>query len=92
MFFVAATVYIHVVIDPWDRFIRAHLAGMSKEELLELKKKMDEPSFYPIPLTLHTVDSLPYRGSDPEWTMFIKVNKDGQLCTKLRSTSGSVLL
>ena len=41
--------------------------------------------FFPIPFTTRVVESPPYRGSDPEWQAFIRVNNDREL---LRSIQG----
>lgn len=40
----------------------------------------DEPIlFLPFPFTTQEVKQPPYKGSDPEWETFVKVNKDTKL-------------
>ncbi|KAI2469555.1 hypothetical protein F4781DRAFT_431261 [Annulohypoxylon bovei var. microspora] len=52
---------------------------LTKKERDEMEEGMLEPMFFPIPFTTRAVASPPYKGSDPEWQTFIRVNKDQDL-------------
>jgi hypothetical protein len=51
---------------------------LSDEELEEL-----EPLFIPFPFTTRQIESLPYRGIDPEWQAFVKISKDQKIVRSL---------
>ncbi|KAL3958628.1 hypothetical protein ACCO45_006790 [Purpureocillium lilacinum] len=55
---------------------------LSEKEKQEMEgfAEEDEPIlFLPFPFTTKEVQQPPYKGSDPEWAMFLAVNKDQQL-------------
>ena len=48
----------------------------------------DEPIlFLPFPFTTKEVKQPPYKGSDPEWEMFVKVNQDTKLQKEIKCRS-----
>ncbi|KAF4125018.1 hypothetical protein GMORB2_3857 [Geosmithia morbida] len=77
-------IYMSVVLDPlldWAEEEWDSLSEKEKEELEEAgEDEMDEEEepllFLPFPFTTKQIAQPPYRGSDPEWKEFVKVNKD----------------
>ncbi|KAK8112256.1 uncharacterized protein PG998_008713 [Apiospora kogelbergensis] len=63
---------------------------MSPQERKQLKKELEEdesdPFTIPLPLTTQMVQPPPYKGSDPEWKMFIKIAKDQDAMDNIRKT------
>ncbi|KAI1374252.1 hypothetical protein F4677DRAFT_426582 [Hypoxylon crocopeplum] len=49
------------------------------------KEELDEEEFFiPLPFTTRVIESQPYKGTDPEWQAFIRVNKDRELIRRIR--------
>ncbi|KAI2638466.1 hypothetical protein GGS21DRAFT_441236 [Xylaria nigripes] len=57
---------------------------MTEQERQELEELEASPTFIPFPGFTRMVDSKPYRGSDPEWQAYLKVNKDLTLQRSIR--------
>ncbi|PNY28281.1 Uncharacterized protein TCAP_01785 [Tolypocladium capitatum] len=80
--YVCWQIFATVVFDPLLDWADHEWDSLSEKE----KKKMEELSgedepilFLPFPFTTKEVQQPPYKGSDPEWAMFLAVNKDQQL-------------
>ncbi|KAI9172168.1 hypothetical protein HJFPF1_01661 [Paramyrothecium foliicola] len=66
----------------WLDELEMNLSDKEKQELEELE---EEPLFFlPFPFGIQSVEQPPYKGSDPEWQMFVKVNKDQKLQKEIR--------
>ncbi|KAI0599064.1 hypothetical protein F4775DRAFT_138241 [Biscogniauxia sp. FL1348] len=82
-FFIAAAIY-YGCYEVYSRFVFGTLgswldeqeAQLSENERKELDEELSEPLFIPFPGFTKVVEPPPYRGSDPEWRTFIKINKD----------------
>ncbi|KAI1638400.1 hypothetical protein F4809DRAFT_261694 [Biscogniauxia mediterranea] len=82
-FFIAAAIY-YGCYQVYSRFVFGTLgswldeqeAQLTENERKELDEELSEPLFIPFPGTTKVVEPPPYRGSDPEWRTFIKINKD----------------
>ncbi|KAI0895321.1 hypothetical protein F4806DRAFT_496887 [Annulohypoxylon nitens] len=48
--------------------------------------------FFPIPFTTRVVESPPYRGSDPEWQAFIRVNNDRELLRSIQDSLAALVV
>ena len=75
-------VFLSVVIDTlldWaDELDTPQLEASAEED-------EEEPFFFlPFPFGIQTVEQPPYKGSDPEWQTFVKVNKDEKLQKEIR--------
>jgi len=79
MAWVCLEVYAAAVIDPFNRAV--------KDASKSMKLPEDEPLFWSFPWTLKAIPQQPYRGTDPEWQMYIKLNGDGQLQKRIRGRS-----
>ena len=73
---VCLEVYVAVVIDPLSRAVKEATTGV--------KVPKEEPLFWAFPGTTRAVPQQPYRGTDPEWQAYIKLNGDGQLQQRIR--------
>jgi len=76
-----------VVFDPLLDWADAEWEAMSDKEKEEVQNmaEEDEPIlFLPFPFTTEEVKQPPYRGSDPEWEMFVKVNQDTKLQKEIK--------
>ena len=75
-------IFVTIVFDPlldwadneWDA-----LSDKEKEEVQNMAEEDEPILFLPFPFTTEEVKQPPYKGSDPEWEMFVKVNKDTKL-------------
>ncbi|UNI23351.1 hypothetical protein JDV02_009177 [Purpureocillium takamizusanense] len=75
-------IFATVVIDPlldWADHEWEALSEKEKQEMEEFTEEDEPILFLPFPFTTKEVQQLPYKGSDPEWAMFVAVNKDKQL-------------
>ena len=83
-------VYMSVVIDPLLDWAENEWDSMSEQERQEFERREAEEEdedpilFLPFPFTTKEVKQLPYKGSDPEWTAFVKVNKDQKLQKEMK--------
>ncbi|KAI1094140.1 hypothetical protein F5B19DRAFT_447533 [Rostrohypoxylon terebratum] len=48
--------------------------------------------FLPIPFTTRVVESPPYKGSDPEWQAFIRVNNDRELLRSIQDNLAALVV
>ncbi|KAG6041648.1 hypothetical protein E4U41_003086 [Claviceps citrina] len=75
-------IFVTVVFDPlldWADQEWENLSEEEKREMAELSGGQDEPLlFLPFPFTTTEVKQPPYKGSDPEWSTFLSVNRDRQ--------------
>lgn len=82
-------IFATVVFDPlldWADEEWEALSDKEKEEVQNMEE--DEPMlFLPFPFTTKEVKQPPYRGSDPEWEMFVKVNQDTKLQKEIKCES-----
>ncbi|KAK8012873.1 hypothetical protein PG991_010248 [Apiospora marii] len=89
-YYVAYNVYTRAVSGQIGKLLEQQIASMSPQERKQLKKDMEEddsgPLTIPLPLTTKLVEPMPYRGTDPEWQMFIKVAKDKDLMESIRKS------
>ncbi|KAI1205624.1 uncharacterized protein F4807DRAFT_442512 [Annulohypoxylon truncatum] len=72
---------IFMTLSAWLEEQEKHLTRKEREEMEE---EMLEPMFFPIPFTTRPVESPPYRGSDPEWQTFIRINGDRELTRSIQ--------
>lgn len=82
-------VYMTVVLDPLLDWAENEWESMSEKERQELEQEADDEDadpilFLPFPFTTKEVKQLPYKGSDPEWAAFVKVNKDPKLQKQMK--------
>lgn len=87
VFYACWQVFMAVVFDPLLDWADAEWEAMSDKEKEEVQNmaEEDEPIlFLPFPFTTEEVKQPPYRGSDPEWEMFVKVNQDTKLQKEIK--------
>ncbi|KAK7404128.1 hypothetical protein QQX98_010086 [Neonectria punicea] len=80
-------IFATVVFDPLLDWADAEWEALSDKEREEVQNmaEEDEPIlFLPFPFTTKEVKQPPYRGSDPEWEMFVKVNQDTKLQKEIK--------
>ncbi|KAF5004898.1 hypothetical protein FDECE_8618 [Fusarium decemcellulare] len=80
-------IFITVVFDPLLDWADAEWEALSEKEKEEVQNMADEDEpilFLPFPFTTQEVKQPPYRGSDPEWEMFVKVNGDTKLQKEIK--------
>ncbi|KAK7967902.1 uncharacterized protein PG986_002179 [Apiospora aurea] len=89
-YYVAYNVYTHLVSGHIGKLLEKQIASMSPQERKQLTKDMEEddsdPFTIPLPLTTKLVQPSPYKGTDPEWQMFIKVAKDKDLMENIKKS------
>lgn len=88
-------IFATVVFDPlldWADEEWEALSDKEKEEMENLADDDEPILFLPFPFTTKAVTQPPYRGTDPEWEMFVTVNKDKKLQNDIKSepTCGQV--
>lgn len=84
-------VYMSIVLDPLLDWAENEWESMSEKERQELEEEAEDEDadpilFLPFPFTTKEVKQMPYKGSDPEWVAFVKVNKDPKLQRQMKST------
>ncbi|KAI8688937.1 hypothetical protein NCS55_00148900 [Fusarium keratoplasticum] len=87
VFYACWQIFMAVVFDPLLDWADAEWEAMSDKEKEEVQNmaEEDEPIlFLPFPFTTEEVKQPPYRGSDPEWEMFVKVNQDTKLQKEIK--------
>lgn len=80
-------IFVTVVFDPlldwadaeWDA-----LSDKEKEEVQNMTEEDEPILFLPFPFTTKEVKQPLYRGSDPEWETFVKVNQDTKLQKEIK--------
>jgi hypothetical protein len=81
-------VWASVVLDPlldWFDELEQKLTEEERREMMEEMEDDDEPIYFlPFPFGLQSVKAPPYKGSDPEWDMFVKVNRDKNLQKEIK--------
>ncbi|KAI1384269.1 uncharacterized protein F4822DRAFT_65147 [Hypoxylon trugodes] len=77
-------VYKYSIIDTLDAWAGEQEKRLTEKERKEMDEDLMEPIFIPIPFTTKLVPSDPYKGTDPEWQTFIKVNKDPELLRSIQ--------
>ncbi|KAF4980153.1 hypothetical protein FZEAL_3772 [Fusarium zealandicum] len=80
-------IFFAVVFDPVLDYIDAEWESMSdkeKEEMENMEEEEEPYLFLPFPFTTEEVKQPPYRGSDPEWETFVKVNQDKKLQKEIK--------
>jgi len=73
-----ATVVFDHLLD-WAEHEWDSLSEKEKQEMEGFAEEDEPILFLPFPFTTKGVQQPPYKGSDPEWAMFLAVNKDQQL-------------
>lgn len=88
VFYICAHIYIALVIDPLSDWLEQEYEALSEEDKDQIAKESEEDGgdllFLPFPFTKKLVQEPPYRSSDPEWAMFLKVNKDRKLQREIK--------
>jgi hypothetical protein len=74
-------IYMSVVLDPLLDWAEAEWDSMSEKEKQQMEEQADDEEdepilFLPFPFTTKQIAQPPYKGTDPEWQEFLKVNKD----------------
>ncbi|KAI0169969.1 hypothetical protein GGR52DRAFT_552387 [Hypoxylon sp. FL1284] len=79
VYYACYRVYMAAVFRPWAESDETTTAAEEAEE--------DEWPGYaiPLPFTTRMVDSPPYKGTDPEWQTYIKLNKNKELLLNVRA-------
>lgn len=80
-------IFLAVVLDPLLDWADAEWETLSDKEKEEVQNMADEDEpmlFLPFPFTTTEVKQPPYRGSDPEWQTFVKINQDKKLQHEIR--------
>lgn len=80
-------IFATVVFDPLLDWADSEWEAMSDKEKEEVHNLTDEDEpilFLPFPFTTKEVKQPLYKGSDPEWATFLKVNKDTKLQNDIR--------
>lgn len=82
-------IYMSVVLDPLLDWAEAEWDSMSEKERQHMEEQADdeedEPIFFlPFPFTTKQIAQPPYKGTDPEWQEFLKVNKDPQKQSEIK--------
>lgn len=80
-------IFATVVFDPlldWADSEWESLSEKEKEEVQNMAEEDEPILFLPFPFTTQEVKQPPYKGSDPEWEMFVKVNKDTKLQKEIK--------
>ncbi|KAF7550115.1 hypothetical protein G7046_g8121 [Stylonectria norvegica] len=75
-------IFVTVVFDPlldWADTEWETLSDKEKEEAHALQDEDEPILFLPFPFTTKEVKQPPYKGSDPEWATFVKLNQDPKL-------------
>lgn len=77
-------IYMSVVLDPLFDWAENEWEALSEKEKEELEAQADKDDaepllFLPFPFTTKEIPQPPYKGSDPEWLAFVKVNKDPKM-------------
>ncbi|CAM1504445.1 Fc.00g020360.m01.CDS01 [Cosmosporella sp. VM-42] len=80
-------IFVTIVFDPLLDWADAEWETLSEKEKEEVQNMGDEDEpilFLPFPFTTKEVKQPPYKGSDPEWEMFVKVNQDTKLQKEIK--------
>lgn len=75
--------YAQIVLVPLDKAITKAVKGLPAVE--DDGKDAVQSIFMPFPLTTKKIRPPPYSGRDPEWQAFIKLSKDKEANTSMRS-------
>lgn len=89
VFYACWQVFAAIVIDPLLHWADEEYENSSEQEKKEIDESIseeDEILFLPFPFTTKTVNQPPYKGSDPEWEMFVAVNRDKNWQKDIKST------
>ncbi|KAK8058053.1 hypothetical protein PG994_008501 [Apiospora phragmitis] len=89
-YYISYKLYEHITSEHIGKLLEREIATMSPQERKQLKRDMEEdesdPFTIPLPLTTKLVQPMPYKGTDPEWQMFIKVAKDKDLMESIKKS------
>ena len=94
IFYACWQFFAALVIDPlldWSDEEYEKASEQEKKEMDAAVGEDDEILFLPFPFTTKSVDQPPYKGSDPEWEMFVAVNRDKNWQKDIRSKSSMVM-
>ncbi|KAJ8113763.1 hypothetical protein ONZ43_g5080 [Nemania bipapillata] len=81
----AAYLYYSILTRTLDILADEHgLTGEDSQEEEEEEDGDESPIFIPFPGFTKTVEPLPYRGTDPEWQAFIKLNSNTAVSNSIR--------
>jgi hypothetical protein len=86
VYYICAQVYLALVVDPLLDHLYEDVevvAGPAEDD----DEEEDPFIFIPFPFGIYAVAQPPYKGSDPEWKAFVKVNKDMKLQREIKRTS-----
>lgn len=91
VFYICAKTYFDLVFNPLFDLLEQEYEELSDEDKATIDKEMAEEGhdalFLPFPFTRTLVQDPPYKSSDPEWVMYVKVNKDKKWQQEIRSKS-----
>ncbi|KAI0421764.1 hypothetical protein F5X98DRAFT_222046 [Xylaria grammica] len=65
---------------------------LTEEERQEIEEEEIEPMFIPFPGFTQTVESQPYRSTDPEWRAYVQVSRNQALLTSMRGGLADIVL
>jgi hypothetical protein len=90
VYYALSQIYMSVVLDPLLDWAEAEWDSLSEKEKQELEDQTDEEEdepilFLPFPFTTKKTASPPYKGTDPEWQEFLKLNKDPKKQKEIKS-------
>lgn len=70
-------------------FLEQEYDNLPDEDKEQIEREAAEDEgvlfFLPMPFTTSLVSGQPYKSTDPEWAMFLKVNKDRKLQKEIKS-------
>ncbi|KAI1454824.1 hypothetical protein F4805DRAFT_438072 [Annulohypoxylon moriforme] len=91
IYYVAYRAYKSAVFTTIALWLGDEEEDLTSEERDEIEEETLEPMFFPIPFTTRTVESPPYKGSDPEWQAFIRINNDPELTRSIQDGLAEVV-
>ncbi|KAI0880045.1 uncharacterized protein GGS22DRAFT_100332 [Annulohypoxylon maeteangense] len=84
IYYVCYQVYDSAIFMTLSAWLDEQEKHLTRKEREEIEEDMLEPMFFPIPFTTRVIESPPYKGSDPEWQTFIRINKDQKLVRSIQ--------
>ncbi|OTB01264.1 hypothetical protein M426DRAFT_323653 [Hypoxylon sp. CI-4A] len=86
VYYVCYQVYKASVFGTLSSWLEEQDRQLTSDERDEMEEDIFEPIFISLPFTTRAVVSPPYKGSDPEWQAFIRVNKNRELVRGIQSS------
>lgn len=90
VYYAMSQIYMSIVLDPLLDWAEDEWDSLSEKEKKELEEEADDEDeepilFMPFPFTTKTLPQPPYKGTDPEWQEFLKLNKDAKKQKEIKS-------